>query len=123
MSSADREALPRLEGWALLVPSGRRLLATPDSPAVVLTGTVSGHPRFPNGAAVVTSCVLELDLASAQARTRSGRYLLGVPSRVFLRWMRQHACGLEDFARTARDASRATGIEPSDPTTSGVARD
>jgi hypothetical protein len=122
MSSADREALPRLERWALLVPTGRRLLATPDSPVVVLTGTVSGHPRFPNGAAVVTSCVLELDLASGHARTRSGRYTLGLPSRVFVRWMRQHACGLADFARTVDDASPATGIEPSDPITTGVAR-
>src|SRR4029453_15302811 len=77
MSLADPEALPRLEGGAPPLPSGRPLLAPPDSPAVVLTGTVSGHPRFPNGAAVVTSCVLELDLASARARTRSGRYLPG----------------------------------------------
>jgi len=65
--------------------------------------------------------VLELDLASGQARTRSGRYTLGAPSRAFLRWIRQHTCGLEDFARTARDAP-VTGIEPSDPITSGVAR-
>src|SRR5262245_30834847 len=122
MSSADREALPRLERWALLVPAGRRLLATPDSPVVVLTGTVSGHPRFPNGVAVVTSCVLEFDLASGQARTRSGRYTLGVPSRVFLRWMRQHACGLEDFARSVGNASAASGTEASGPITSGVAR-
>jgi len=122
MSFADREALPRLERWALLVPAGRRLLATPESPVVVLTGTVSGHPRFPNGAAVVTSCVLELDLVNGEARTRSGRYTLGVPSRVFLRWMRQHACGLDDYARTVRDAAPATGTESCDPITSGVTR-
>src|SRR5262245_21846061 len=115
---SDRDAVRRLDRWALLVPSGRRHLATPDCPAVVLTGIVSGDAHFPNGAAVVTSCVLELDVAGAWARTRGGVNTLGAPSRLFVRWMRQHDCTLEAFARTAADAaSRVSGIDACEPTT------
>ena len=75
--SSPVESLPVVERWALLIPSERRLLATPDSPIVVLTGSVQGDPRFPNGAAIVTSRVLELDPTTALARTRNARYRLG----------------------------------------------
>jgi len=98
------ETVPLLERWALVVPSGRHLLATPDSPAVVLAGVVRGDPRFPNGAAIVTSRVLELDLARALARTRGSRYRLGAPSRFCLRWVRAHGLRLADYARSASAA-------------------
>src|SRR5262245_51671057 len=87
MSSIDTPAI--VDRWALLVPSGRRLLATPDAPVFVLTGAVHGDPRFPDGAAIVTSWVLEFDPARAFGRTRTTRYRLGTPSRVFLRWLRE----------------------------------
>jgi hypothetical protein len=96
---SDGKSIPTLERWALLVPTGRRLLATPDHPAVVLTGVVSGDPRFPNGAAIVTSCVLALDPVRAVAHTRTTCYRLGKPSRVFLRWVREHGHAVADFAR------------------------
>ena len=99
--SSPVESLPVVERWALLIPSERRLLATPDSPIVVLTGAVQGDPRFPNGAAIVTSRVLELDPTTALARTRNARYRLGTPSRVFLRWLREHGHALDDLARSA----------------------
>src|SRR5262245_11271967 len=100
-------SIPTLERWALLVPSGPRLLATPDHPAVVLTGVVSGDPRFPNGAAVVTSCVLSLDPVRAVAHTRTTCYRLGTPSRLFLRWMREQGHAVTDFARGVPDAGAA----------------
>src|SRR5262245_14778347 len=98
------ETLPLLERWALVVPSGRHLLATPDSPAVVLAGVVRGDLRFPNGAAIVTSRVLELDLSRARARTSGSRYRLGAPSRFFLRWVRAHGLLLADYARSVSTA-------------------
>src|SRR5262245_26092956 len=100
------DAVPMLSRWALLVPSRRHALATPDAPAVVLTGTVHGDPRFPNGAAIVTSCVLELDAAGAFARTRTSRYRLGRPSRPFLRWVHELGCTLDDFSRSVGDGDR-----------------
>ena len=96
--SSRFDTLPILRRWALLVPSRRRL-ATPDTPVVVLTGEIHGDPRFPNGAAIVTSCVLELDPAEWLARTRTSRYRLGAPSRVFLRWLRSLGHGVDSFAR------------------------
>ena len=81
---SDRVSIPRLERWALLVPSDGCFLAKPDHPVVVLTGVVSGDPRFPDGAAIVTSCVLALDPVRAVAHTRTSRYRLGKPSRVAL---------------------------------------
>src|SRR4029450_13664146 len=104
---AEDTAIPTLERWARLGPSGRRLLATPDHPAVVLTGVVSGDPRFPNGAAVVTSCVLSLDPVRAVARRRTTRHRLGKPTRVFLHWKREHGHAVADFARGVPDACAA----------------
>jgi hypothetical protein len=96
------ETVPTLHRWALLLPSGRRLLATPAAPAVVLTGEIHGDPRFPNGAAIVTSRVLELDPARRLARTRTSRYRLASPSRLFLRWLRELGHDVDVFARTPR---------------------
>jgi len=95
------DTVPTLHRWALLVPSGRRLLATPDAPVIVLTGAVHGDPRFPDGAAIVTSSVLELVPARGFARTRAGLYRLGAPSRLFLRWLRDNGTDLGAFARIA----------------------
>ena len=95
------DSSPILEDWAPLVPAGRRLLALPDSEDVVLTGTVFGDRRFPEGTCVVTSCVVELDPVGGTARTRSTHYRLGSPSDVFHRWMDAHGHRLEDFARRA----------------------
>jgi len=95
------DSTPILEDWAPLVPTGRRLLALPDSEVVVLTGTLFGDGRFPDGTCVVTSCVIELDPVGGTARTRSTRYRLGSPSDVFGRWMDEHGHRLEDFARRA----------------------
>ena len=98
--------LPILHRWALLVPSNRRLLATPDAPAVVLVGVVRGDPRFPDGAAIVTSCVLELDPQRGFARTRATRYRLGTPSPLFLRRLHELGYAVEAFARLAPEANR-----------------
>jgi hypothetical protein len=95
------DSSPILEDWAPLVPAGRRLLAMPDSEVVVLTGTLFGDPRFPDGTCVVTSCVVELDPVAGLARTGSTRYRLGSPSGVFRRWMEEHGHRLVDFARRA----------------------
>ncbi len=102
--SSRLDILPIVHRWALVVPSGRRLLATPDAPAVMLTGTVHGDPRFPDGAAILTSCVLELDPVRGLARTRTSRYRLGTPSRLFLRWLRALGHALDDFARSSPGA-------------------
>ncbi|HKA28519.1 MAG TPA: hypothetical protein VKH82_04020 [Candidatus Binatia bacterium] len=93
------DSSPILEDWALLVPAGRRMLAMPDSEVVVLTGTLFGDRRFPDGTCVVTSCVVELDPAGGIARTGSTRYRLGSPSCVFRRWMEEHGHLLADFVR------------------------
>jgi hypothetical protein len=93
------DSSPILEDWAPLVPAGRRMLAMPDSEVVVLTGTLFGDPRFPDGTCVVTSCVVELDPDGGIARTGSTRYRLGSPSCVFRRWMEEHGHLLADFAR------------------------
>ena len=95
------DSSPILEDWAPLVPAGRRLLALPDSEVVVLTGTIFGDRRFPDGTCVVTSCVVEFDPAGGTARTRSTRYRLGSPSDVFHRWLDEHGHRVEDFARRA----------------------
>jgi hypothetical protein len=100
------DTVPILHRWALLLPSGHRLLATPGAPAIVLTGDVHGDPRFPDGAAIVTSRVLELDPARGLARTRSSRYRLGAPSRLFLRWLRELGHDVDVFARSARDVDQ-----------------
>jgi hypothetical protein len=94
------DAVPILHRWALLLPSGHRLPATPGAPAMVLTGEIHGDPRFPDGAAIVTSRVLGLDPARRLARTRFSRYRLGTPSRLFLRWLRERGHDLDAFART-----------------------
>jgi len=109
---SDRASIPRLERWALLVPSGGCFLATPGHPTVVLTGVVSGDPRFPDGAAIVTSCVLALDPVRAVAHTRTSRYRLGKPSRVFLRWVLEHGHALADFARGVRSTCAPETIMP-----------
>jgi hypothetical protein len=95
------DSSPILEDWAPLVPAGRRLLALPDSEVIVLTGTLFGDRRFPDGTCVVTSCVVELDPVGGMARTGSTRYRLGSPSGVFQRWMDEHGHGLVDFERRA----------------------
>ena len=99
--SSRLDSWPVVERWALLIPSEHRLLATADSPIVILTGSVQGDSRFPDGAAIVTSRVLELDPTRALARTRTGRYRLGTPSRLFLRWLAEHGHALDDLARNA----------------------
>jgi hypothetical protein len=93
------DSSPILEDWAPLVPAGRRMLAMPDSEDVVLTGTLFGDRRFPDGTCVVTSCVVELDPVGGIARTGSTRYRLGGPSCVFRRWMEEHGHLLADFVR------------------------
>ncbi|HKA28553.1 MAG TPA: hypothetical protein VKH82_04190 [Candidatus Binatia bacterium] len=93
------------------MPGGRRVPATPDAPAVVLIGVVRGDPRFPGGAAIVTSRVLVLDPGRAVARTRSTSYRLGTPSRVFLRWLRELGHTLHDFSRHAADEDAGEGIQ------------
>jgi hypothetical protein len=98
------DPVPILDRWALLLPSGQRLLATPGAPTIVLTGEVHGDPRFPDGAAIVTSRVLELDPARRLARTRFSRYRLGTPSRLFRRWLRDNGGDLAAFTRTAPGA-------------------
>ena len=95
------DPLPSLHRWALLMPSDHRILAMPDAPAVVLAGTVHGDPRFPNGAAIVTSLVLELDPLRSFARTRTTRYRLGTPSRLFLRWLHDLGYAVDALARLA----------------------
>lgn len=95
------DSTPILEGWALLVPAGRRLLAMPDSEVVVLTGALFGDRRFPDGTCVVTSWVVELDPVGGMALTRGTRYLLGRPSQLFARWASEHGHRLADFVRHA----------------------
>src|SRR5215813_6327399 len=112
--SSRFDTLPILRRWALLVPSRRRL-ATPDAPVVVLTGEIHGDPRFPNGAAIVTSCVLELDPAEWLARTRTSRYRLAAPSPLFVRWLRSLGRAVDDFARSTHGVDlRALGAARSE---------
>src|SRR5262245_33543814 len=101
------DAVPILRRWALLLPSGHRLLATPGARTIVLTGEIHGDPRFPDGAAIVTSSVLEIDPARRIARTRSSHYRLGAPSRLFLRWLRELGHDVDVFARSDHGDERA----------------
>jgi len=126
-TSSRRDTRPILHRWALLVPSNHRLLATPDAPAIVLAGVVRGDPRFPDGAAVVTSCLLELDALRGFARTRTTSYRLGRPSRLFLRWLDDLGYAIDAFTRLAPGPARrdlATAWREAAPATStgGVAR-
>src|SRR5262245_14831625 len=105
-TSSRRDIHPILHRWALLVPSNHRLLATPDAPAIVLAGVVRGDPRFPDGAAVVTSCLLELDPLRGFARTRTTSYRLGRPSRLFLRWLDDLGYAIDAFIRLAPGPAR-----------------
>jgi hypothetical protein len=111
------DGIPLLDRWALLVPSGARLLATPRAPVLVLTGVIHGDARFPDGAAIVTSRVLELDHAAGHARTRTTRYRLGRPSRLFRRWLRDRGHVITEFARRELAAGPGGALEMS-PTAS-----
>jgi hypothetical protein len=47
-----------------------------------LAGVVSGHPNFNNGTEVITSNVVEIDLANKKAETQNTMYSLGKPREI-----------------------------------------
>lgn len=72
MSKEDLKDAPLLNGWRY----------HPRHDGLGLAGTVTGHPRLPNGAEAVTSIIVEMNEADGWVQTRNRVYRLGRPAHV-----------------------------------------
>lgn len=55
---------------------------------ILLRGLVYGHPKFEDGEEIVSSPIIEMDLLSRSARTRSGSYYhLEDPNPDWIKWL------------------------------------
>jgi hypothetical protein len=88
--------MPKLEDWSIVRDDSNPFLA-PELRGLRLQGRVYGRDDFEDGSVVTTSSVQSLDLKNNIAKTRNTEYILGKPSKDYVRWLNDNGKKLEDY--------------------------
>ncbi len=81
--------MPHLENWSII--SRRNVpYSAPEILISQLIGTVSGHPKIPDGNLVTTSMIKDIDFEANTATTRNTEYTLGAPDSHWIKWCDHH---------------------------------
>lgn len=87
--------MPLLNNWAI-VDDGNPYTA-PEAKEKYLSGNIYRDKRFPEGAGIRTSAIVELDIKNKRAQTRNTLYRLGNPDEAWLEWLKEHGLSLETY--------------------------
>ena len=93
---------PRLDNWEVVIWQEDPFKA-PEQCPIVLSGTVIGHPKLPDGSKISTSSVLFIDLDKNEAGTKSRKYSLGDPNPGFLDYIVSINRTLRDYHKPESD--------------------
>lgn len=89
--------MPHLDNWAVVIVNSDPYKA-PEQGTAVLVGTVSGHPKHPDGKEIQTSRLTYLKVIGRVAHTQSGyEYSLGEPDPKWVDWMKTKNIEIESY--------------------------
>lgn len=98
MSHQSTDRGPTLYRWRLVVPGHPARFIAPGAGTVAVLGAVRGDPRYQDGATIVTSGVVELDVSAGIVHTRHSTYRLSYPDDEFVAWTDRFGFDLEAYA-------------------------
>lgn len=81
------KSIPVIDNWAC-VCSEEHAFLPPELKVLLIKGTVTGHPKYPDGKRIQTSCIRRAD--GKIVYTQNSIYKLGEPRKDWLDWMEEN---------------------------------